>query len=94
MSTISVAGKNFWVAVILAFCFGGIGHFYLGQSKKGVALLILSIVMWILGLGWIPAWLGAIDIWLLREKIEAGGEMGMFENGLKFLDGIPGFKEG
>ena len=96
MSTISVEGKNFWVALLLNCICGiaGLGHLYLGQKSKGITFLVVSLITWLFGLGGIVVLISFVDIWLLKDKIEAGGEMSMYDNGLSFLDGMPGFKEG
>lgn len=37
--------KKKWLAVLLNFIFPGAGQVYIGQKKKGIALLIFTIAM-------------------------------------------------
>ncbi|MFQ5409820.1 MAG: NINE protein, partial [Anaerolineales bacterium] len=46
--------KNELVAALLSlFILGGVGQMYLGQTKKGIILVVATIVTYCLGLGWI-----------------------------------------
>ncbi|SDK21704.1 sugar ABC transporter permease [Sediminibacillus albus] len=36
--------KRTWIAVLLSVIFPGFGHFYLGQPKKGVILVLADII--------------------------------------------------
>lgn len=43
-ASVSSSEKNEVLAIILSFILPGLGHFYLGLPKKGIIILILSIV--------------------------------------------------
>lgn len=97
MAKISFQGKNVWIALVLAsvLCgLHGIGHIYLGQTTKGIILTIAGVVLYAIGLGWVVWAIAAIDIWMLKDKIEAGAEVEDCEHGLDFLGQLPlpGFK--
>lgn len=71
--------KNPIVAALLSLIlFGGVGQLYLGQQKKGFIL----IAIWVLG--WctagfvtsIAAIVGAIDAYMLADKLEKGESVG------------------
>lgn len=96
MASISTQGKNFWIAIILnaGICgLGGFGHMYIGQKKKGIIFLVLSLGLWIIGFGWVPAFLSLIDMWMLKDQIMAGAEIDEMDHGLEFLGSLPGFKK-
>ncbi len=82
------------LAVLNCFVCGiPVGYFMMGQSGKGIAGLIY---VWVLnmfgGLGMIVACALAYDAYLLGQKLAAGESIGEKENGLAFLDNLPGFK--
>jgi TM2 domain-containing membrane protein YozV len=76
-------------------CMLPLGYFMMGQSGKGIAGVIY---VWLLSaitfgmLGWVVALAFAYDAYLLGQKLAAGESIGEKENGLAFLDNLPGFK--
>lgn len=58
------------IAVILNLIIAGLGHVYLGYSKRGIVLFLLSILIAAIssGLGWIVAViLCSYDAWQLAK---------------------------
>lgn len=92
MATISFQGKNVWIALVLASAIcglHGIGHIYLGQKTKGIILTVLGLVLYGIGMGWVVWVLALIDIWSMKDKIEAGMEVDECEHGLAFFSKLP-----
>jgi TM2 domain-containing membrane protein YozV len=73
--------KNPIVAALLSFfLLGGVGQMYLGQTKKGVILLIATLLLYCaFGLGVIPNILGTIDAYMLADKLQKGQPIGDME---------------
>lgn len=91
MAQIEPGEKNAIVAALLNWCvLGGVGYYYLGQSKKGLWAIIVTIVFWIIGLGWIPSLAFAYDAYLIGQKLANGEAVRENECGLGFLSGIFG----
>lgn len=74
--------KNPIVAAILSLILlGGVGQLYLGQQKKGLIL----IAAWVIGictggiLSVIVQVLGAVDAYMLAEKLQKGTAIGDME---------------
>ncbi len=68
-------------ALLSFFLFGGVGQLYLGQQKKGIILIVGTIVLsWVFGLGCLIPILGAIDAYMIAEKLkgQAVGDMQWF----------------
>lgn len=72
----------------LIVCGIPVGHFMVGQTKKGVILLVATWVLYVVGLGWIITLVGAYDIYLLGQKLATGAAIGQNENGFKPLDAV------
>src|SRR5687768_7377227 len=54
-------GKNLGLTMILAAILSGLGHIYLGFVKRGIIILIIGIVIWI-----VVSWLIPIPFsWLI-----------------------------
>jgi TM2 domain-containing membrane protein YozV len=70
--------KNPIIAAILSFLIlGGVGQIYLGQTKKGVILIVLTLVLYcFFGLGVIINILGTIDAYMLADKLKKGDSIG------------------
>jgi TM2 domain-containing membrane protein YozV len=70
--------KNPIIAAVLSLLLlGGVGQIYLGQTKKGVILIILTLVLYcFFGLGIIVAILGTIDAYMLADKLKKGESIG------------------
>lgn len=70
--------KNPIVALVLSLVvLGGAGQLYLGQTKKGVILIVASLLLsFCFGLGIIPWVLGIIDAYMLADKLQKGQIIG------------------
>lgn len=72
--------KNELVAALLSlFILGGVGQMYLGQTKKGIILVVATIVTYCLGLGWIVQIVGAWDAYKMSQKLQSGQSIGDME---------------
>ena len=68
------------IAAVLSFLLaGGVGQLYLGQQKKGIILIVASVVLWCVGLGFIPTLLGAYDAYVIGNKLKNGQPVGDME---------------
>ena len=82
-------------ALNIVICGLPIGYFMMGQQKKAIAAFIYSAILWIVTLGmggWALAFLWAYDAYLLGQKLASGESISDTENGLEFLNNLPGFK--
>jgi TM2 domain-containing membrane protein YozV len=66
-------------AVLSALVLGGVGQLYLGQQKKGIILIVASVVLWCVGLGFIPTLVGAYDAYVIGTKLKNGQAVGDME---------------
>lgn len=66
-------------AVLSAVLLGGVGQLYLGQQKKGIILIVASIVLYCLALGWVVQLIGAYDAYVIGNKLKAGQSVGDME---------------
>jgi TM2 domain-containing membrane protein YozV len=83
------------LAVANLFCFGGAGYFLMGQQGKAIAAFVYTFVAYLVTfstLGWIAQLVFAYDAYLLGQKLAAGESIGDKQNGLDFLNNLPGFK--
>ncbi|MCK6626104.1 MAG: NINE protein [Anaerolineae bacterium] len=73
--------KNPVVAAVLSFLLlGGVGQIYLGQQKKGIILIIATLVLYcFFGIGVILNILGTIDAYMLADKLQKGQPIGDME---------------
>ena len=62
------------VAALLSFFFlGGAGHLYLRQTSKGIALMVVTFLLYfVLGIGCIVNIVGAIDAYIIATKLQQG----------------------
>jgi TM2 domain-containing membrane protein YozV len=61
----------------LSFLFaGGAGQIYLGQVKKGIAIIVVSIVFSCVGVGFITWMLGVVDAYLVAKRLQSGNSVG------------------
>ena len=73
----STPPKNPIIAAVLSFLlFGGVGQIYLGQAKKGVILILASILLACVGIGLFIPVIGAIDAYILADKLQNGEAIG------------------
>jgi len=56
---------------------------------KGIILTVLGLVLYGVGMGWVVWLLALIDIWSMKDKIEAGMEVDECEHGLAFFSKLP-----
>ena len=69
--------KNPIIAALLSFfLFGGVGHLYLGQQKKGIILIVATLVLAWVGIGCFIPILGAIDAYMIADKLQKGQPVG------------------
>jgi TM2 domain-containing membrane protein YozV len=69
--------KNAIIALILSLIlFGGVGQMYLGQMKKGIILIVATIVLACVGIGFLIPILGAIDAYMMADKLQKGESIG------------------
>ena len=69
--------KNAILAAILSLLlFGGVGQMYLGQTKKGVIIIVATIVLSCVGIGIIIPILGAVDAYMMADKLQKGESIG------------------
>ena len=78
----------------VAICTIPVGYFMMGQSKKAIFALIYTWVLGMVtfGMGYMLVWVWAYDAYLLGQKLASGESIGDNENGLEFLNMLPGFK--
>ena len=73
--------KNAIIAALLSlFLLGGVGQMYLGQTKKGVIIIVATILLSCVGIGFLIPILGTIDAYMIAEKLkdQAVGDMQWF----------------
>ena len=69
--------KNAILAAILSLLLlGGVGQIYLGQTKKGIILIVATLVLACIGIGFIIPILGAIDAYMMADKLQKGETIG------------------
>ena len=69
--------KNAILAAILSLILlGGVGQIYLGQTKKGVILIVGTLLLSCVGIGVIIPVLGAIDAYMIADKLQKGEAVG------------------
>ena len=68
------------IAALLSFLLlGGVGQLWLGQQKKGIILIVASVVLWCVALGWVPQIIGAIDAYQIATKLKGNQAVGDME---------------
>lgn len=79
-STIVVSNKSPMVAALLSFfLMGGAGQIYLGQTKKGIALIVATLVTALLGLSIFISLAGVIDAYSIAKKMNQGIAVGEWD---------------
>jgi TM2 domain-containing membrane protein YozV len=69
--------KNAILALILSLLlFGGVGQMYLGQMKKGIILVVATIILSCIGVGFIVWIVGIIDAYIMGDKLQKGESLG------------------
>jgi TM2 domain-containing membrane protein YozV len=73
----STPPKNPIIAAVLSLLLlGGVGQMYIGQMKKGVILIVATVVLSCIGIGVIIPVLGAVDAYMLADKLQKGEAIG------------------
>jgi len=69
--------KNPIIAAVLSLLLlGGVGQMYLGQTKKGIIIIVATVVLSCVGIGVIIPILGTIDAYMLADKLQKGETIG------------------
>ena len=69
--------KNAILAAILSLLLlGGVGQIYLGQMKKGIILIVATLVLSCIGIGVLIPIVGAIDAYMMADKLQKGETIG------------------
>jgi len=69
--------KNAILAAILSLILlGGVGQIYLGQTKKGVILIVGTLLLSCIGIGVLIPVLGAVDAYMIADKLQKGEAVG------------------
>lgn len=78
------------LAVLNLFFFGCVGYFMMGQTKKAIASIVITLVgsFCLFGLGYFWVLIAAYDAYLLGQRLQAGEAITPNTNGLSFLDAI------
>ena len=63
-------------AVLSLLLLGGAGQIYLGQQKKGIILIVATLVLSCIGIGFIVWIVGVIDAYMLADKLQKGEAIG------------------
>jgi TM2 domain-containing membrane protein YozV len=73
----STPPKNPIIAAVLSLLLlGGVGQMYIGQMKKGIILIVATVVLSCIGIGVIIPFLGAVDAYMLADKLQKGEAIG------------------
>ena len=69
------------IAAVLSFLLlGGVGQLWLGQQKKGIILVVVTLLLdFACGVGLILHVLGALDAYQLATKLKNGSAIGDME---------------
>jgi len=69
--------KNPIVAAVLSFILlGGVGQIYLGQTKKGIIIMVVTLILSCIGIGLITWIVGVIDAYIMADKLQKGEAIG------------------
>jgi TM2 domain-containing membrane protein YozV len=69
--------KNPIIAAVLSLLLlGGVGQMYIGQMKKGIILIVATVVLSCIGIGVVIPILGAVDAYMLADKLQKGEAIG------------------
>ena len=69
--------KNAIIAAVLSFLLlGGVGQMYLGQMKKGIIIIVATVVLSCVGIGFLIPILGAVDAYMMADKLQKGETIG------------------
>lgn len=69
--------KNPIIALILSLLLlGGVGQLYLGQMKKGIIIIVATLILSCIGVGFIVWVVGVIDAYIMADKLQKGQAIG------------------
>lgn len=66
-------------AVLSVLLLGGVGQMYLGQTKKGIILIVATLVLSCIGIGFLIPFVGAYDAYVIGNKLKEGKSVGDME---------------
>ncbi|MCP4368671.1 MAG: hypothetical protein GY797_11255 [Deltaproteobacteria bacterium] len=65
------------LATVLSFLLlGGVGQMYLGQTKKGIIIIVATVLLSCVGVGFIIPLVGAVDAYMMADKLQNGESIG------------------
>lgn len=69
--------KNPIIAALLSFLLlGGVGQIYIGQQKKGIILVVATLILSCVGVGFVIWVVGVIDAYIMADKLQKGQPIG------------------
>ena len=66
-------------AVLSVLLLGGVGQIYLGQQKKGIILIVATLLLSCVGIGVLIPFVGAYDAYVIGTKLKSGQTVGDME---------------
>ncbi len=66
-------------AVLSLLLLGGVGQLYLGQQKKGIILIVATVVLACVGIGLLLPLVGAYDAYVIGQRLKSGKAVGDME---------------
>lgn len=63
-------------AVLSLILLGGVGQIYLGQQKKGIIIVVVTLLLSCVGIGFITWIVGIIDAYIMADKLQKGEAIG------------------
>jgi TM2 domain-containing membrane protein YozV len=66
-------------AVLSLLLLGGVGQIYLGQQKKGIIIIVATLVLACVGIGFLVPLVGAYDAYTIATKLKEGKAVGDME---------------
>ena len=66
-------------AVLSLLLLGGVGQMYLGQTKKGIIIIVATVVLACIGIGFLVPFVGAYDAYVIGTKLKSGKAVGDME---------------
>jgi TM2 domain-containing membrane protein YozV len=68
------------IAAVLSFLLlGGVGQMYLGQTKKGIIIIVATLILACVGVGFVIPFVGAYDAYVIGNKLKEGKSVGDME---------------
>lgn len=66
-------------AILSVLLLGGVGQIYLGQQKKGIIIIVATILLACVGIGFVVPFVGAYDAYVIGNKLKEGKSVGDME---------------